>query len=232
MNNPILWMSSHRRVSIIERHQFFVENSKRRIISQFAEFESEFEPLIESEIKKISEMNGRSSDEDGTDIPSRGYDSACNLFSLLTDFKNQITAAVFAGCYHFWERELRSFLEDEISRIASGDVTEKYAWNSKTADLFEILTELGWDIKTKSFYRNLNASGLAVNVYKHGNGVSQKRLLNNHPEYFGRVSKLELGGLKSDRGHNELEITEAHYEKLATSVLEFWSIFPERLGNS
>ncbi len=92
----------------------------------------------------------------------------CFLLSL----REQTTLGALAGMYHQWEKELRTFIENELGHELSRQHALLLAWKkSRTIeDIFDLLQRFGWDCRAEPFYPVLESCRLVVNVYSMARG--------------------------------------------------------------
>src|SRR5208282_3362876 len=166
-----LYMYSGNRRAYLERHDFYVEQVRARVLAQFRDIESEAEKHSEAIYEQLAELPGRG-DVDLIELADHALESGQERYELLHDLKDQMFLGAIAGMYHQWDKELRDFVE----RVLSHDVLNagQIAWNQKSSSIFELLKEFVWDCTASAFYPVIDACRLVVNVYKHGQGASLK----------------------------------------------------------
>ncbi len=64
------------------------------------------------------------------------------------------------------------------------DKVVKLAWRDPITDVFDLLTEFGWEVRTRPFFPLIDACRLIVNVQKHGKGRSLEELNHDYPRYL------------------------------------------------
>jgi hypothetical protein len=214
------------REHILERHNFYVEQVQRRILSQFPDIESEAEEYANNEYQRLASAPARE-DVDLSDIAEYAHDRATEHYELLSDLKKQTLLGAIAGVYHQWDKELRDFVERELTHDVQDP--EKHAWHD---NMFELLTHFGWDVRSRPFFPKIDACRLVVNVYKHGNGPSLTQLGQRYPKYLRDpfAKPDEEASLRDDFLHHEwLEVSATDLNDFAAGFRSFWEEFPERL---
>lgn len=215
------------RATIIERHDFYVDQVRRRVLSQFENIEAEAEQFMEDEYARLGASAGPPIDlSDLADIArERGYDH----YALLADLKKQMLLGALAGCYHQWDKELRDFIEHELLHHYRSEDVEKFVWGPDSRTVFQALEEFGWGVTSLSFYADLDAARLVVNVYKHGKGRSAIELCDRYPQYIPNPLGTKRVFSSTLLDHDWLEISEGQFVVLAAAMRAFWVGFPERL---
>lgn len=107
-----------------------------------------------------------------------------NLYSLLHDLRKQMLLSALAGCYHQWDKELREFIEGELSKTFKHDDAKRIAWNLNIGTIFDLIAQFGWNCRALPFFRHIDACRLVVNVHKHGKGSSLEQLAATYPEFL------------------------------------------------
>lgn len=114
---PQLYMWHGIRRRLLQRHDFYVAEVRRRVIKQFSDVEGEAERFGGLEYERLS---SEPSDElnDPYDalavIAEEATDRAEYLYDLLSDLKKQTFLGALAGLYHQWDEDLCHFVEREL----------------------------------------------------------------------------------------------------------------------
>lgn len=225
-----LYMWSGIRGRLIERHDFYLEQVKARILSQFGDIEGEADRYAETEYDRLCALPW-GEDVDHSEIAEMAHDRAISHYSLLHDLKKQVTLGALAGLYHQWDKDLRDFVEHELGHNTRREVAVKVAWDPNVGNVFGVLADFGWDCRSTEWFPLIDACRLVVNVYKHGKGRSLDDLNASYPEYF--VDPLASSGLSAlsaaHLNHEYLEVSNQQFDGIANSLRRFWEEFPERL---
>jgi len=221
------------RQSLIASHLFYVEQAKKRLLSQFLDIESEAEKATEAWL----EESGRRFNPDFHD-PGDFYEAAhhagIEFYELLTDMRDQTKLSVLAGMYHEWDKQLRKWLTDEIRHWHTGDGLASKVWTVDFGKLADLLENLGWSIRNKDYFSKLDACRLIVNVYKHGKGNSLNDLKKSYPEYLpGPLDSLRNQFLGLDLlDYNNLLVSDDQLQSFSGSIVAFWKDVPENIFDS
>ncbi len=221
------------RQSLIRDHLFYVEQAQKRLLSQFADMESDADRAAEEWL----EQRGKFFDPDRHD-PGDFYEAAHDIgiefYGLLSDMREQTRLSVVAGMFHEWDKQLRDWLVCEIQHWHRGDSVASKVWLADFGQIADLLESLGWDVRSKDYFRTLDACRLIVNVYKHGKGKSLDDLREHFPEYLDDPLK-DFGGAMSGAGrpdHTHLKVNDDQFRALSNGILAFWRDVPESVIES
>jgi hypothetical protein len=129
----------NRRV-FLERHDFYVEQVRTRVLAQFRDIETEAEKHSNAVYEQLAEQPG-SGDVDLGELADRSLESGQQWYELLSDLKSQMFLGAVAGMYHQWDKDLRDFIERELSHDVRN--AKDIAWNQRSSSTFDLLKEFG-----------------------------------------------------------------------------------------
>jgi hypothetical protein len=219
-----LYMYGGVRKHIIERHNFYFEQVKKRLFSAFHDIDKEADRHADEIYNRMGKYASEYSDP--ADYAEAAHEAGVDHLLMFAELYNQVILGALAGMYHQWDKELREFIVREL-RYSCEDETLKSIWKSNIGEVFDLLKDFGWDCRNAPFFPGLDASRLIVNVYKHGNGNALEDLAKKYPEYLlGCESQQNSPYSRLD--HDLLTITEDQFGQLADNVRLFWEDFPER----
>ena len=221
-----LWDGTRR--IIIERHSFFVEQAKQRLLNQFTDIEGEADRYEEKAWEAAQSIPCYDGEIDMGDLAESVRDDAISHYVLLDEMRKQVLLSMIAGLFHQWDKELREFIDMEFMHYTTSEWIEKHIWRATTAQIFEILEEFDWKVTEQPFYKLIDACNLIVNVYKHGKGASLKRLHDNYPKYLTREGWESWTG-KVYLDHRWLNVSHEDFDKFADAIKSFWRGMPEQL---
>ena len=221
-----LYLSRGQRQLILEKHDFYLEQIKARVLGPLRDIAGESNRLTDEEYDRLGALPG-----DGTrsleEIAEEAMDRGQALYGLLSDLRKQMLLGALAGLYHQWDKELRDFVEREIAHDLGRERT-KYVWSMNLDQIFELLARFGWVCRSCPFVPRIEACGLIVNVYKHGKGWSLKVLGKRFPEYLD--NGFTPPPVASDFvDHEWLSLSEEQIGQIGGALRSFWETFPERL---
>lgn len=218
------------RQSLIKSHLFYVEQARKRLLSQFDDIEADADRAAEEWL----EQSGQHFDPDRHD-PGDFYEAANDIgiefYGLLSDMREQTRLSVVAGMFHEWDKQLRDWLVREIQHWHRGNNANVKVWSADFGQLADLLESFGWNVRSADYYRKLDACRLVVNVYKHGKGKSLDDLRNSFPQYLDDPLK-PLGGSLSGtdyRDHTHLKVSDDQFQAFSDAILAFWRDVPENV---
>ena len=221
------------RQRLIERHLFYVEQARNRVLSQFDDIEAEADKVAEDRLKQSEALFNPDYHD-----PEAFYDAATEagyeFYDLISDMHDQTRLSVVAGMFHEWDKQLRDWLVREISHWCGGDHVRSKVWSVKFRHLVDFIEGLGWKIRTTDYFSQLDACRLVVNSYKHGYGDSLKELHDQFPEFIASPLKGS-GGVFEDLNWSDyqyIKVTDAHLQSFSDAIVAFWRAVPERIYNS
>lgn len=220
-----LYLWPYHRQLLLERHDFYVAQVKKRVLAFMTD------ELVEAEVEAhgdevYAELGAYASpDGDPSDLYERVHDEQVYRYGLLTNLRRDMTLAALATAYHLWERELREFIEHEVRRYVTDP--DPIVWGNRDG-VFGTLGRLDWNVESEPFYRLLEASNLLVNVHKHGKGSSFTTLLEQFPQYVPTpIKDMPFIGHMVD--HNDVVISESQLDELLGALRSFWVAMPQDL---
>lgn len=228
MSDEVLfYMPGLSRKILIDEHRFYVEQARKRLLSQFENIEAESRQAADDWLKRNS---GRF-DPDNDD-PQWFYDTASEVESefylLLSNMKDRIRLSVVAGMFHEWEKQLRGWLVEEIKHWHRGEEALKKVRKAPFVGIIELLECIGWPIRGTNYFCIIDACHHVVNLYKHGNGDALDLLKQKYPEYLG-CTLAESGPFSGIeyRDHRHLKVSDDQFQAFSDSIVAFWQAVPE-----
>jgi hypothetical protein len=225
-------MMSSFRDSLIEEHLFYVKQAQKRLLSSFANIDDDASKAAEEWLKRAERFFNPERD-DPAQFYEQAEEEARKFYGLLSDMREQTRLSVVAGTFHQWDKELRDWLARETGHWHTGQKAAAAIWRADFDQLLDLLESIGWKIRDKAFYQDLDACHLVVNVYKHGQGVSLSRLQEKYPEYVADVFRRALGERpwRTDlwTSHKDLKVQDDQIEAFSRAIVEFWKGAPQRV---
>lgn len=221
------------RQSLIAGHLFYVEQARKRLLSQFDDMEAEADKAAEDWLVR---SKGRFDPDrhDPGDFHEAANDAGIEFYGLLSDMRDQTRLSVVAGMFHEWDKQLRDWLVREIGHWHHGDTAGMKVWSANFADIGKLLESLGWNLCNADYVRTLDACRLVVNVYKHGEGSSLDDLRQKFPEYLDDPFKGSGGTFSSvtHRDYTHLMVSEEQFQAFSDAIVAFWRAVPESIFES
>lgn len=218
------------RQTLIAGHLFYVEQARKRLLSQFADIESEADKAAEAWLEDNSHRFNPDTHDPG-EFEERAYDAGIEFYQLLSDMRDRTRLSVVAGMYQEWDKHLRQWLTDEIRHWHTGSIVAEKVWRVDFGKLADLLESLGWSIRSKGYFSKLDACRLVVNVYKHGKGSSLNDLKQRYPEYLSDPWD-HIGGAFSGMDyldHTHLSVSGDHLQGFSDAIVAFWKETPENI---
>ncbi|WP_374309183.1 hypothetical protein [Methylocella sp.] len=220
------------RQSLIKGHLFYVEQARKRLLSQFDDISADADRAAEEWL----EQNSHRFDPDRHDpgeFDEAAYDHSIEFYGLLSDMHEQTRLSVVAGMFHEWDKQLRDWLVREIGHWHHGGIAASKVWSADLGQIADLLECFGWNVRNSSYFRALDECRLVVNVYKHGDGKSLDELRDKFPKYLDDPFKGT--GAFSDtkyRDHTHLRVSDDQFQAFSDAILAFWRDVPENVFDS
>lgn len=212
------------RQSLIEKHRFYVDQARSRLLSQFGNIESEADKAGADWL----ELAGHHFDPERDcleDFYEAAEDKSISFYQLLEEMRDNTRLSVVAGFYHELDKQLRDWMEREINKLHVGDDVRKKIWLQNFESLVDFFALFDWKIRSKPYYATLNACRLVVNVYKHGEGSSFQDLKSQYSEYI----RSDVSSNMDFKDYTDLEVSELQIDEFSASIVAFWNDVPERI---
>lgn len=221
------------RQSLIDSHLFYVEQARKRLLSQFNDIEREADRAAEEWLEQHSHRFDPDRHDPGA-FYEAANDAGIEFYQLLSDMRDRTRLSVVAGIFHEWDKQLRDWLVREVRHWHRGDAVVSKIWTVDFGKIADLLESLGWNIRGEEYFNKLDACRLVVNVYKHGEGKSLADLKKNYPEYLddpsGAVGVVISG--KDWLDHTHLLVSEEQFQEFSDAIVSFWRDVPENIYDS
>lgn len=232
MSNYVLFqMWDPFRQSLIAGHLFYVEQARRRLLSQFEDIEAEADKAAEEWLQRSS---GRFDPDrhDAGDFYEAANDAGIEFYTLLSDMRDHTRLSVVAGTFHEWDKQLRDWLVREIQHWHHGNAAAQKVWSADFVQITELLASLGWEMRSTDYFKMLDACRLVVNVYKHGKGKSLEGLKQKYPEYLNDPFRGAAFSSVEYRDHTHLKVSDEQFQAFSDAIVAFWQAMPENIFES
>lgn len=214
------------RQDLIARHNFYVEQSRKRLLLQFADIEAEANRYEEEWLHKKSHHFDPDK-HDPADLYEAAFEQSIYFYEMLEDMSNNISLSVVAGMFHEWDKQLRLWVQLEVSHWHNGEKVKEAIWKANFSNLLDLFEGLGWQIKSKDYYTSLDKCRLVVNAYKHGHGLAFDAIRDKYPEFIS-------SGQNDDRylkyaDFTSLKVDINHIDKFSEAITSFWCDIPKNI---
>ncbi|VWD65303.1 hypothetical protein [Burkholderia contaminans] len=221
------------RQSLVKGHAFYVEQARKRLLSQFDDMEADADRAADEWLEQRGQYFDPDRHDPG-DFCEMAHDHGIAFYQLLSDMREQTRLSVVAGMFHEWDKQLRDWLVREIHHWHWGDTTASKVWSADFVQIAELLESFGWPLRTTDYFRTLDACRLVVNVYKHGKGKSLDDLRTKFPEYLDDPLKdfEDTVSSVSYRDHRQLKVSDDQFQTFSAAIVAFWRDVPETVVES
>ncbi|WP_210013919.1 hypothetical protein [Pseudomonas palmensis] len=216
------------RESIIEQHRFYVDQGRKKLLSQFSNMEQESEEAAERWLEKRSEHFDPDRDDPGS-LEEDAHHEGIEFYRLLSELRDQVRLSIVAGMYHTWDKELRRWLLKEIGHWHRGVAVTERVWQATHEEIAELLDASGIASRDADHLQKLSACRYVVNVYKHGEGLSLEKLKNNYSEFLQTSSFAGVAPDVRQVDYTHLFITDEHFDQFSNAIITFWRMIPSRI---
>jgi hypothetical protein len=215
---------------LIERHKFFLEQARKRLLSQFSNLKEDADQAAEEWLERAGRHFDPDRDDPGS-FEEAAYHEGIAFYQQLEDMRDSVRLSVVAGMFHEWDKQLRDWMVREILHWHRGDEVRAKVWAQDFGGLVDLFASFGWDIKSKPYWAMLDACRLVVNVYKHGDGGSFRDLKQRYPQYLQNPLK-DFGAVMQGVDfidYTDLNVSEDHINEFSDAIVAFWTDVPERI---
>lgn len=212
------------RQSLIEGHLFYVEQAKKRLLSQFDDIDAAADQAAEAWLEQRSAYFDPDR-HDLDDVYEAAREVRFEFGCMLAEMYEQTRFAVLAGMYHAWDKQLRLRVIKGIRDWHEGSQVTREVWRADIGKIFELLEGFGWEIRKRPYHQKLDACRLIVNVYKHGEGQSFIDLQKRYPEYV-RGGLGAAGAFPVYREHTDIEVSDEQFDEFSNAIIAFWRDAP------
>jgi len=237
MSDRVLFqMESFRRAELLEKHEFYVQHAKARLLDQFTD------DAISEEADRAAEESWESRSmyfnpeyHDPDDGVEAAYEVGVWRYQLLTDLRDNVRLSIVSGFLHEWEKSLRQWLADEVRHWHYGEEVRSVIWKRNLIELFDLLESFGWSLKGATYFKDLDACRMVVNVHKHGDGPSLDKLAASYPRFLDHPLEPMRGQIGHDwfvPNHEYLKVSDADLEAFSAAIVAFWKDVPKNVFDS
>lgn len=215
------------RQSLLAEHRFYVEQAKKRLLSQFDNLEAEAN-LASAEYLEIASQHFNPDTHDPSEALEAAYDASQEFYQSLSRMHETTRLSVISGMFYEWDKKLREWLVREMRFRFRGEHTARAIWRVDFRDITDLLVAMGFDVRSLPFYEKLNALRLVVNVFKHGAGTSFNELKALFPEYMAPIviADLEISWPADFRDHTDMQVSDQHLIEFSDAIRDFWMAVP------
>lgn len=219
-------MAETHRQSLIESNRFYLEQGKKKLLSQFEHMEQEANEAGERWLESRSAYFDHHR-HDPSDFLDKAYDESIEYYRLLSEMRDQTRLSLLAGMFHEWDKKLRGWLVKEIGYWHPGEHVTQKVWSANFDEIAAFLDCMSLASQSSSYLKRLSAFRYVVNVYKHGDGLSFAAMKANHQEFL-RNTLSEYIPMNIDwLDHTDLVVSDEHLDELSLAITVFWESIPK-----
>lgn len=223
-------MDSGYRDQLVEKHIFYVQQAKKRLLEQFtdAAISREADGVADASWERRGQ-NFNPDYDDPADGAEDAYHDGVWRYQLLIELRDNVRLNIVSGFFHKWEKTLREWVVRQVQFWHHGETVKGELWGKPITQIFDLLEAFGWPLRTAPFFQNLDACRLVVNVHKHGDGTSLKQLSAHYPRYLVHPLSAMQNQLSKSwfiPKHDHLKIDDADLDAFAKAMTEFWNHVP------
>lgn len=217
------------RRNFIEKHDFFVKETHRRIISQFADIEGEADNFADKWLESSSAYFDNEND-DPASFFENANEKAMEFYFLISDMKKNAILAMTASIFHHWDKSFRSWLVKELKFSITGRSVSQI-WTAPITDIADFFKFHGWDMMAEPSMSRIIVLHDVVNAYKHGEGRSFKRVAEKNPEYLDDflIEMNNKGKRIYKPSYENLCVRENQFDDFCDAIKDFWKSVPKEL---
>lgn len=217
------------RQSMIAEHRFYVEQARKRLLSQFDNMEAEAEKATNEYLEKMSSYFNPDI-HDPSDFYDSANDKGIEFYQLLSEMHDNTRISVIAGMYHQWDKKIREWIIQEIRYWHSGENAAKSIWKACFSEIIDFFISIKINVHQFPGYDRLDAMRLIVNVFKHGNGTSLEELKSSYPEFLsGSLGDKNYQISLSFTDHTHLKVSDLNLDQFSEAILTFWGEIPKEI---
>ncbi len=218
------------RQDLMVEHRFYVEQARKRLLSQFENMEAEADKAAEAHLEKMS-IHFNPDKHDPSDFYEAANEKGIEFYQLLSDMRDATQLSVIAGMFQQWDKALRSWIVREMRHWHRGENATRSIWKADVPAIMDFLAAFGFNVKALPSYERLDAMRLVVNVFKHGNGRSLDELKESFPEFIfnplGRDGEFQSLLQYSD--HTDMKVSIERLDQFSKAILDFWKDVPTEI---
>jgi hypothetical protein len=211
------------RKQIIASHHFYIEQARKRLLSQFQNIGEESDKYADEWLNKAGQYFDPDRHDPG-DFEEQAYFKSIEFHHMLEDMLNRTRLSVVSGIFHEWEKQLKRWIIKNVDYWHDGDNLRKEIWKSNFGMIIDLLHSLGWMVRENSYYKSLDRCRLVVNCYKHGGGNSFEEIKNKHHDFIMNFEKEQ-------NDYMQIKIDENQIAEFSDAIIEFWNDVPEYIWN-
>lgn len=219
---PYLNFCKFNRAYNLGQTQTYAAGFRDQLFPVLGDIETKAEKAAQDAWEQLCSQPGYEDGPDLGDLAEQAEECGIQAYEELNFVRGQLIGLAIAGLYHLWERLLKEFLSRELA-----ENTEKIQ-NLNFPDIVSLLEDFGWELRSESYFCDLETLSLVANTIKHGDGRSCKELAERKPDFFWPEAMASMKSHFPVRAEN-LQMEPKQFDLFSRTVSAFWEGFPEHL---
>lgn len=225
-----MW-SGHKR-KLIEENAFFYEQAMKRLLAQFTDqdMERDANRFADETYEKMGQhFNPDIHDE--SSFAEDAWSAGTEFYQLLVEMRDDVRLGLVATMFHNWDKELRDWLSHQVRHWNRSPSLKRSIWEATIDELFNLLKDIGFDVRSQPYFPQIDVCRLIVNVFKHGDGTSLDDLDNRYPQFTSKSQDSVFAAHLNIRliDYKHVEITDSDFKWFSDALGEFWKGMPENV---
>lgn len=217
---------------LIEENNFFYEQAMKRLLGQFADGDMarDAERFADETYEKMGQhFNPDVHDE--SSFAEDAWSAGTEFYQLLVEMRDDVRLGLVATMFHNWEKELRDWISHEVRHWNRSEMLKRSIWTATLDELYNLLKDIGFDVRAKAYYPSIDALRMVVNVFKHGDGTSLDNLDKHYPQFTAKSRESVFAKHLNIRliDYKHVEITDADFKEFSGALSAFWLDMPDNV---
>ena len=204
----------------IRENQFLLDQINKKLLSQFDSINEDANEAEQEWLDIRSRTFDPDTDDEGS-VYEAARDHGASFYASLMELHEQTRLSLMASIYHHWDKEVRTWLVQQIHHWSRGENVPKQIWSANLDELIELLDSIGLANKNAAYIKTISKYRHVVNVFKHGAGSAFNTLKAHHPQFLKRNSAWSY-----DPDHTHLTIEDEDLKSLSEAISDFWKSIP------
>lgn len=222
-------MEPDERRALLERHQIFSFQTRKRFLAHFDDLEGEANEVF---CEEMSHGIGDVDDDrfDGYDLLERSEGRSQAYLESLKRTQADAHLSIAMGMFHLWEKSLKEWLDWKMHGVGLPMAMRDNVLHVRNIDqLTELLDLMGWGVVGQQYWKSIDRCRLAINTFKHGAGTSAQALAQKHPDLFRGSTRPSSRNFWKMLDPEYVNVRPGHLEEFSRAFERFWRDCPEVL---
>jgi hypothetical protein len=217
---------------LIEENAFFFEQAMKRLLAQFTDqdMEQDAKRFADETYEKMGQYFNPDIHDEGS-FAEDAWSAGTEFYQLLVEMRDDVRLGLVATMFHNWEKELRDWLSHEVRHWNRSELLKRSIWEATLDELFNLLKNIGFNVRGQGYFPQLDACRLVVNVFKHGDGKSLDALDKKYPQFTAKAQGSIFAANLNIRliDYKHVEITDLDFKEFSEAIGSFWRDMPDNV---